>query len=134
MTATAALAAGRRAAEGLMVDSCTITRPGAGDPVFNPATGGYTDPAPVEVYSGRCRVQVTASLDVRATGHGGQAVNLTRVTVTIPIDATDVLPEDVVAIDTAAHDTVLASRTMTVKGAEAKTHATARRLECELTS
>lgn len=114
-----------------MVDTCTITRPAAGDPVFDPETGNYTDPTPLTVYSGKCRVQVTSSLDVRSSELGGQAVGLTRITVTIPVDATDVTPEDTVTIDAAAHDPLLATRTLTVKGAEAKTHATARRLECE---
>jgi hypothetical protein len=58
--------AGRQAAESLMLDTCRITRPGDGEPVMNPDTGQYEDPAPVEVYGpatapyfGKCRIPVT---------------------------------------------------------------------------
>lgn len=131
MTIHAAVARGRAAAESLMVDTATITRPGAGEPVFDPNTGTYTNSDPSTVYTGKCRVQLTDSLDVRAQEFGALAVNLSRVTVSIPIDATDVQTEDVVTITSAVHDPVLVGRDFTVQGVPAKTHATARRLEAE---
>lgn len=48
--------AGRRAAEALMADTCRITKPGVGDPVLDPETLEYVDPAPVVVYEGKCRI------------------------------------------------------------------------------
>lgn len=44
------------AAEDRMRDQCVITKPGEGEPVFDRATRKYTDPAPVEVYRGKCRL------------------------------------------------------------------------------
>lgn len=128
---TGVLTGGRDLAEALMVDGCTITRPGAGVPVFDPNTGTYPNADATPVYTGKCRVQLADSLDVRTQEFGALAVNLNRVTVSIPIDATDVQTEDVVTVTSAVHDPVLVGRDFTVQGVPAKTHATARRLEAE---
>lgn len=54
--AETALAAGRVAAESLMVDACIIDRPG--EPVTDPETG-VVSPAHSLVYVGPCKVQQT---------------------------------------------------------------------------
>lgn len=50
--------------------TCTITKPGAGDPVFDENTGTYTDPAPVTVYTGACSVRPTGGDRVQEFGEG----------------------------------------------------------------
>lgn len=57
---------GRAIAEAEMIDRIRITRPGAGDRVFDDATGQYTEPDPVVVYEGKCRVQVRADINSNA--------------------------------------------------------------------
>lgn len=64
------LTKGRAAVEALMTDTCRITRPGSGDPVFNKGTGQYDDPAPVTVYEGKCRIPSVNT----TTGKNGGAV------------------------------------------------------------
>lgn len=49
------LAAGRLAHQQLMVDACTITRPGA--PTLNRTTSQLTPGAPTTLYSGPCRLK-----------------------------------------------------------------------------
>lgn len=43
--------------DNLMLDVVRITRPAAGEPVFNPVTGGYDVPDPEVVYEGMGAVQ-----------------------------------------------------------------------------
>lgn len=129
---TAALTRGRAFAEAMQVDACTIQRKGAGAPVFNPSTGGYTDPPPLTVYSGKCKVQVTDSLTVSAVDFGGRAVNIIRATVHIPVTVdVEVKAEDTVLITAAVNDPQLVGDRFVVRDYVAKTHATARRIEVE---
>lgn len=121
----------RSLAEKSMTSECIITR-SAGGPVYDEDLEDYVTPDPTVVYTGRCRVQLTESLDVRVVEFGGQAVALSRVTVSVPLAETGVRQQDTVTI-TAADDAQLVGRTYHVNGeAPAKSHATARRLECEL--
>ena len=118
----------RAQAEALMTDSCTIVR--EGEPVYNPDTN-EVEVSTEEVYTGRCRVQVTDSLDVRVVDFGGRAVNTSRVTVSIPVGSEQVAPEDVVTITAAAHNDQLVGKVYRVEGAPEKSHATAIRLRCQ---
>ena len=72
MSAETSTLAGRMKIEALMIDTCRITRPGDGVPVFDEDTGQYTNPEPVVVYEGKCRIQVLADLvgDDAESGHG----------------------------------------------------------------
>lgn len=124
----AALPQMRAEAEALMTDACTIVR--EGEPVYDPDTN-EVEVSTEEVYAGRCRVQVTDSLDVRVVDFGGQAVNTSRVTVAIPVGSAQVAPEDVVTITAAAHNDQLVGKVYRVEGAPEKTHATAIRLRCQ---
>lgn len=126
----AELAEGRRAAEALMADTCVITRAGEG-PVFDPSTGTYTDAAGGPVYDGPCRVQVTDSLNARTPEAGGDLVTVQQLVLQVPVAATGVKVGDVATLITAKHDPDLINRKYRVVATHAKTHATARRLQCE---
>lgn len=131
MTITA-LARGRRAAENLMVDECTVTRPGSGDPVWNETSMGYDPPPPTTVYAGRCRVQLSAAM-ANTPEAGERVLVVQRATVSVPVDVTGIAVGDTVTITAAAHDPDLVGSTYRVRSLFAKTHATARRLEVEET-
>ena len=121
----------RARAEALMVDACSVTRAGADAAAFNPATGGYTQPDPVDVYAGKCRVQVTDALNEQTPEYGGREVTLQQAIVSVPIDATGIQVGDVVTITAANYDPELVGVTYRVLAIHRKTHATARRLRCE---
>lgn len=132
MSIETATADGRAAAESRMVDACTIAHPG-GEPVFDPSSGTYTDPASTTIYSGKCEVQVSDGLNARETEAGGTELTVSRVTVKVPVSATGVRVGDVVTI-TAVHpdgDADLVGQEFSVKGPHGKTFATARRLQVE---
>lgn len=63
----------RAEAESRMTDTCRITRPGDGEPVFNPETGQYDDPAPVITYEGKCRISPRQSGASASTATAGDA-------------------------------------------------------------
>lgn len=128
-----ALTRGRTLARRLMTDTCTITRAGAGGPVFDPEIGEYTDPNPTTVYTGACRVQLRGTVGAQQAPHGGQVVDFHDVEVWIPIDATDIQIGDLVTITAAASDPTLPDQRYWVHGLHAKSQATARRLLCERT-
>jgi hypothetical protein len=122
---------GRELAESLMVDTCLITKAGAGDPVFDKDTGQYTDPARVTVYEGKCRIQIASARDSssRTAGGGERDVTTQEPELHLPIDGTDGVSVDQVAeITTAAHDASMVGRQFTIVARHEKSLATARRL------
>lgn len=56
-----------------MLDTCRITKPGAGAAVIDPVTLQYVDPAPSVVYEGRCRIPRRAVAVSTTTASGGEA-------------------------------------------------------------
>ena len=84
----------RAAAESLMVDECTITRPG--DPVTDPDTGDVTNTT-TEVYAGKCKVQSKDSATANPEA-GGAVFTVVSRQVHIPANAADVVDGDVVTI------------------------------------
>jgi len=84
----------RKAAEELMVDACTISRPG--EPVTDPETGEVTD-STTPVYSGRCKVQSKDSATSTPDAGGASFVMVSR-QVHIPAGAADVRDGDVVTV------------------------------------
>lgn len=52
-------------AEGEMVDTCRITKPGEGRGPWNPDTGSYDPPEPITVYEGKCDVPARGSTVTR---------------------------------------------------------------------
>lgn len=127
MSAASVLAAGRRAAELLMVDECTIGR--VTGQSTDPDTGVITDTT-AEQYAGRCRVQQrTASAGERDVGEA--TVLLLRLEVHVPMTVTGLRVDDVVTITASAHDPDLPGRRFRIRELAHKSHATARRLGCE---
>lgn len=106
--------------------ACTITVPG-GDPVFDPETGEYTDPAATTVYQGDCAVAPTGS--DRVVEHGEQPVELRSYSVTLD-DLTDI-PVGATVTVTASPDPGQVDLELTVLDVKTSSVATLRRLTCE---
>src|ERR671919_1861398 len=103
MSVATTLQRGRAAAERLMVDACTISRAGAGEPVLNEDTLQYETPAGSTVYTGKCRVQVGATM--ASTPEAGERVQVVqRATIQLPMTVTDVAVDDVVTVTSSKHD------------------------------
>lgn len=128
MSVASALAAGRRAAERLMVDACVIRRR-VGEST-SPDTGVVT-PTYSTIYSGKCRVQQSET-QARAVDAAEDYALMLRLQVQLPMDGTTgVRAEDEVVISTSALDADLPGRTFIVRDLAHKTHATARRIGVE---
>lgn len=118
----------RAEAERLQVDSCTITRPGTGKGDFNNVTGKYDKPARVEVYKGKCRIQVTRSAATDESS-GERLVITQSAEWQGPVVGTEgISVNDVIHMDSCANDSALEGREFTVVARHEKTHATSRRL------
>ena len=89
----AAVAAGQRRAESLMLDSCVITHAGTpGHDEDGAPTVVYGD----QVYAGPCKIPRSTSSVSEETG-GSETLTSSRVEVHLPVSAGDVfLPGDVV--------------------------------------
>jgi len=112
VSAGEALLAGRIAAESLMLDTCTIQRPGA--PVTDPDTGNVTSGL-TPVYSGKCKVQSKDS--ATATPEAGGAVfTVVSRQVHIPANAADVRDGDVVTITASALNAFTVGKQYRVSG------------------
>lgn len=120
--------AGRLAARRLMVDACTITRPGAAS--LNETTGVVTRTT-TTVYTGACRVKPDAAPS--ETQSGEREVVVRRFIVSIPTSETGVEVDDVVTVTASKLDPALVGRALTVGGIVTGSHVTARRLVCVLT-
>lgn len=108
--------------------TCTITRPGAGDPVFDSNTGTYTNPPPTTVYTGACLFTPDGGDRVQQFGEGPV---VTR-TYTVGIEDTSIefRVEDTVTIDT-ARDPQAVGMELVVLDVPKSEHVTVRRLSCE---
>ena len=84
----------REQADSTMLDTCTITRPGA--PVTDPSTGDVTN-TPTTVYSGKCKVQSKDSATASPEA-GEHTFTVVSRQVHIPANAADVQDGDVVTI------------------------------------
>jgi len=123
---------GRRAAEALMTDTCTITRQALEDPVLDTTTGALVD-QPTVIYTGMCRVK-----PVPSNRTGGELVGETVVArqaaiISIPYAEGDMNEGDHVEV-TASPDTQLAGQHFLIKSIQVGTHATARRFICDTLS
>ena len=123
----------RAVAESLMIDTCTITRTGVSEPVFDPETGQYTDPARLTVYTGKCRIQVTSIIANSTSSNAGErAYAVQGSELQLPVDGTgDVSINDVAEITAAEFDDELVGRKFTVAARHEKSQATSRRLRVE---
>lgn len=123
LAVAALLARGRRAAEALMVDTCTIRR-GTGETT---GPGGVITPTYDELYSGKCRVQ-QPNAQATEQNPGEQYALMLRLEVQLPMSVTGLRAEDQITIDSSLHDPDLADRVFIIRDLAHKTHATARRV------
>lgn len=127
MSAEAAVLAGRREAEALMLDSCTVGRPGA--PVTDPETG-VVSPSTVPVYAGPCKVQQTISQGSTPTA-GGHQFTVQDSRADFPVSAGPFAVDDVVTVTAAVLDPQLVGRVFRVVELFHKSFATAQRCRVE---
>lgn len=126
------LARGRRAAESLMLDSCTITRAGAGKGEWNEETGQYDDPPRIPVYTGKCQFQTSGVLSSNSASDAGERAGTNQsVLIKLPfseLTAGMVAPGDVVEVTACPANPDLIGRKPTIGGKEMlKSFATSRR-------
>lgn len=120
----------RAQAESLMVDECTITAPGTGEPVYDPETNTTTIPPGPEIYSGKCRIQLTAASGDRPLVAIDQRLTVQH-TISIPVGAALVTPDCTVLITASAHDPANVGRRFLVRAVVRKSFATAQRFQAE---
>ena len=127
---------GRREAEALMVDTCTITRPdpnAPGDPITGAGRGHvtvYPDPTWPDDHPwkrGKCKVQASGAQE-RTPEAGGHTYTVQRYEVHLPVGAYAPHVGDDVEITTALLDPHLAGRHLRVSALLHKSLATAYRL------
>ena len=123
MSAEAAVLAGRREAEALMLDSCDVMRPG--EPVTDPETGNVT-PGETFVYSGPCKVQQTISQASNPEA-GGHQFTVQDSRVDFPVSAGPLQVNDVVRLTASLLDPQLVGRPFRVDELFHKSFATAQR-------
>lgn len=129
----AALAAGRREHEAIMLDTVRIWRPGP--VVFDQATGSDTTGDPVELYAGKARVKPFGRSAASGVQAGEHEVVLREYVVSVPFAAVLptgqlVRPGDQVQV-TASADARLTGRTLWVTAMQLNAQATAWRINAE---
>jgi len=136
MTVLTALAAGRAAAESIMLDTCLITRvtgpPGPVDPVTGERTPAptetiYPPPDAMSPFDGRCKIQTFEPYESNRNS-GGHVFTEQRYSLHLPIGAGPVAIDDQVEIITAVSDPQLAGRVYRIAGLHHKSLATAQRI------
>lgn len=128
MSAADAVLAGRREAESLMIDSCTVTRPG--EPVTDPETGEVM-PGSTPVYTGACKVQQTIAQSSNPTA-GGHSFTVQDSRVDFPVSAGPLAVDDVVTLTESVLDPQLVGSVFRVVELFHKSMATAQRTRVEL--
>lgn len=129
MSATTATMRGRRAAEALMIDTCTVTRLTGSS--TDPETGVIT-PTTATIYTGKCKIQQPGVASGGPANLGEATVMVSHPQLHLPIAATGVRSDDVATVTAAALDPDLVGRRYAIRVPAAKTFATARRLDIEL--
>lgn len=127
MSRVTVLAAGRKAAEAGMVDTCTVRRVTgeAIDDFSGTITKTYLSPDP---YAGKCRVkQVQALPETHEAGE--DYVTLSRLQLQLPVAAVGVQVGDEVHMTSSLNDPELAGKVLRIRGTAEGTEITARRFE-----
>jgi hypothetical protein len=129
----AALAAGRREHEAIMLDTVRIWRPGPS--VFDRTTGTSTPGTLLELYAGKARVRPFGRSVSTGVEAGEREVVLREYVVSVPLSAllpsgAVLLPGDQVEV-TASADPRLAGRTLWVTASQLNAQATAWRINAE---
>jgi hypothetical protein len=123
---------GRRAAEQLMLDACTITRE-AGAGSFNTTTGTFTPATPTTLYAGKCRVKHAGGQSGdRQVQQGEEQVGLWPFVVSVPTTVVNLRPDDIVTVTASAIDADLVGLVLRVRDVVQGSQVTARRLGCEV--
>lgn len=118
---------GRRLAESLMVDTCTIRRQTG--TATDPGTGVVT-PTYSDVYTGKCKVQTFTNRELLKSAGEHQFIDQ-RYEVDIPVSVVGVKVNDQIVITSSTYDADLSGRTYRVVGLMDKSLGTARRLGVE---
>lgn len=118
----------RAEAESLMLDACTITRPGA--PVTDPGTGNVTNTA-TTVYTGKCKVQSKDSATSNPEA-GGATFTVVSRQVHIPANSADVQDGDVVTITASLLNAFTVGKQYRVDGFEPDSMDTAFRMPVKI--
>ena len=114
----------RTQAESLMIDECTITRPG--EPATDPDTGNVTD-STTPVYSGKCKVQSKDSSVATPDVAGASFVVVSR-QVHIPAGAADVKNGDVITVTASLLNPLGVGKRYRVEGFTPDSYETAARI------
>lgn len=130
MTATGVTLRARAAAEALMVDACTITRPATAH-TTDPTTGAVSY-ASGSLYTGKCRVQMLQGTRGDALEQATErAISVQDAIVSVPMTVTGLRVDDVVTVTASVLDPDLVGRPYRVTSMTRKTYLTARRLICQ---
>jgi hypothetical protein len=127
MTAISATRRGRRAADRLMTDTCTIAE---GDQVYDPVTDSYVPADGATRYAGACTVTARDNAD-RQVEAGAETVSLWPIIVSVPMSVTTVQVDDVVTVTESRLDAALVGARFRVRQVPTGSFLTARRLGCE---
>lgn len=121
----------RQAAESLMVDTATITRPGAD--TFNSATGQIESGAGTVVYTGPCRMRQPTGIAEAEILFGEQQVTRQRFVACFEHTVTGVQIDDIITItESADADTLAAGRQFRVTGVPMSTFTLYKGFPCEV--
>lgn len=131
MDPTAAVLAGRRAAENLMVDTVAVSRRSS-EPVTDPETGKVTFPE-VTIYEGKGRIQVNAPSE-NTVDTAGASFTVQTMSLHVPVSAGPFRVGDLVEIRASPLDPHRVGHTMSIAGLHEKTLATAQRLKIKQTT
>jgi hypothetical protein len=124
----AALAAGRTAHAGLMLDACTITR---ATRTYVPETQSYAVTGATTVYSGPCRLKTWRGNEEQAAE---AEVSVQRYYLDLPfVDAAPRVARRDQATMTASSNPALVGRVLVITDVEPGTTSTALRMTCEYT-
>jgi len=128
VSAPDALLQGRREAETLMVDTCTISRPG--EPVTDPDTGNVTD-SMTTVYTGKCKVASKDS-SVASPDVAGASFTVVSRQVHVPAGVADIQDGDVVTVTASLLNPFGVGKQYRVEGFEPDSFETAARLPVKI--
>lgn len=118
----------RRAVERLMVDTGQISRETEGDEILNEQTGEVSEPAPVVVYEGKCKVRAGGQ---GPRDEGGRSLSVEVYACAIPIGSPEIRPGDWFEIMSSARDFMLVGKKLRITEVEAGTMAVQRRFTAE---
>lgn len=126
MSIASLLARGQRAAETLMLDTCTVKY--VSGSTLNGS--GIDVPTYTTRFTSACKVQERGVQSVERDA-GGREATIVRTFIHLPVSAGAVEVDDVLTITAAEHDAQLVGRVFRVLAPVGKSFATARRLEVE---